>query len=184
MAFLTEDDLKQRASSVRMRGFQKNASELLNESVRSFNTYKTYDVFLSHSFKDADIILGLKDYLETVLKLTVYVDWIDDKQLDRSKVNRETADLLRKRMSRCKSLFYAVSINSQESRWMPWELGYFDGLKNGKVAIVPIAKNSNDLFTGEEYLQLYQTVQIENNPDLGYKAYIEHKGNDIKKWIE
>lgn len=158
MAFLTESELKSRASITKSKLF-KSANQILNESFKNFSTVKSYDVFLSHSFNDADLILGLKEYLESELNLSVYVDWIEDMQLDRSSVNRETADLLRTRMRTCKSLIYAVSDNSNKSRWMPWELGYFDGNKSGKVAIMPITQNTNDQFTGEEYLQLYKYVE-------------------------
>ncbi len=38
---------------------------------------------------------------------------------------------------------------------MPWELGYFDGLKRGRVGIFPIVANAGDAFQGQEYLGLY-----------------------------
>jgi hypothetical protein len=41
----------------------------------------TFDVFLSHSVRDAQLVLGLKKLLEGE-GLTVYVDWIEDKDLD------------------------------------------------------------------------------------------------------
>jgi hypothetical protein len=40
-------------------------------------------------------------------------------------------------MDKSASLLYAVSDNSSESKWMPWELGYSDAL-HGRVAVVPI----------------------------------------------
>jgi hypothetical protein len=44
---------------------------------------------------------------------------------------------------------------------MPWELGYFDGIKTKMVGILPIKKDENDFkddFKGEEYLGLYYYV--------------------------
>jgi hypothetical protein len=38
---------------------------------------------------------------------------------------------------------------------MPWELGYFDGMKPGHVGIVPIVASEDDTFPGQEYLGLY-----------------------------
>lgn len=40
------------------------------------------------------LILGVKAVLET-MNLTVYVDWLDDPQLDRGKVTSSTAERLR-----------------------------------------------------------------------------------------
>ncbi len=64
---------------------------------------------------------------------SVYVDWIEDKQLDRKDVNVKTANLLRERMKQSKCLSYLTTKNITNSKWCPWELGYFDGLKAIKM---------------------------------------------------
>lgn len=61
-------------------------------------------------------------------------------------------------MKNCKSMLYAISNHSDDSKWMPWELGYFDGI-NGRIGIVPITQNSEDNLTGSEYLSLYPIVK-------------------------
>ena len=64
-------------------------------------------------------------------------------------------------MKQSKCLIYATSENSSSSRWMPWELGYFDGIKDKMVGILPIKKYGNnfrDDFKGEEYLGLYYYI--------------------------
>jgi hypothetical protein len=43
---------------------------------------------------------------------------------------------------------------------MPWELGYFDGLKKGRVAILPVSESVETGFKGQEYLGLYNYVDI------------------------
>jgi hypothetical protein len=82
---------------------QKSAGRILAEQARAFDAAAHYDIFLSHSFKDAEIILGVKKVIED-LGLTVYVDWIEDADLDRSKVTVKTAAVLRERMKSCSSL--------------------------------------------------------------------------------
>lgn len=129
------------------------APSILNES---FNFRKEYDIFLSHSYLDKEQIASLKIYLED-FGFSVYVDWIDDYQLNRGNVTKETAIRIRERMKKCKSLIYAFSKNSNLSKWMPWELGYFDGIK-GRVAVLPIVENETDNFSGMEYLSLYPYV--------------------------
>lgn len=153
---LTIDEARQagRLESVRLN---KSATASLNESARTALT--SFDIFLSHSRMDAEIILGIKRTLERLGK-SVYVDWIDDPQLDRSNVTAATAEKLRVRMRQCKSLFYAHSGNASKSRWMPWELGYFDG-NNGNVAILPLAERYNiTTYYGEEFLGLYPYVDF------------------------
>ena len=42
---------------------------------------------------------------------------------------------------------------------MPWELGYFDGFKPGRVWILPLVSNSDSEFEGHEYIGLYPAVE-------------------------
>jgi hypothetical protein len=148
------------------RFVNKSASLLLSEGARAQaqSPTKTYDIFLSHSFQDAELILGLKLKLEKDFGHSVYVDWVDDPQLDRSKVDAATAEALRIRMHRCKGLLYAATDNSAASKWMPWECGYFDG-KFGRSAILPITDYAKSDYKGQEYLGVYPYVA--ENPILG-----------------
>jgi hypothetical protein len=54
---------------------------------------------------------------------------------------------------------------------MPWECGYFDGLKE-KVAIVPVKASTVSAYVGQEYLSLYPYCVKERS----------NQGND-KLWI-
>lgn len=150
MALLKESDLrKYRATEI--------VASLENHSARNLD-YDEFDIFLSHSYSDKDLIYGVKRFLEDN-GLSVYVDWIDELELDRSSVNVETAKTLRKRMSQCQSLLFVTSLNSTTSKWMPWECGYFDGI-NGKIAIFPIVKSDESSFAGQEYLGLYPYIDV------------------------
>lgn len=121
-----------------------------------------YDVFLSHSFRDAQLILGLRNLL-TDQGLRVYVDWIDDPELDRSSVSASTAARLRGKMQQSKSLVYATSRTASRSRWMPWELGYFDGHQDGSnISILPVENGGGEDFEGQEYLGLYKVIEKVN----------------------
>jgi hypothetical protein len=135
----------------------KAAAQILNETRISAKDNDTFDIFLSHSIADADLVLGIKNILEK-RGLRVYVDWETDGQLDRGKVNLETADLLRRRMKQSNSLLYLATESASLSKWMPWELGYFDGMRGGQVAVMPVLDNEIDYFNGQEYLGLYPTV--------------------------
>lgn len=129
------------------------------EVLRKSATSGAFDIFLSHSFRDAELILGVKEILESSGQ-TVYVDWISDPQLDRSQVVVSTAHKLRQRMGQCSGLVYASTKAATHSKWMPWELGYFDGLRGSEnVAIMPLISDSGEHPIGQEYLGLYPMVQ-------------------------
>lgn len=171
MALFTEERLRARVENQIQKGytgsyydsFETRAATILNESLTQQRTYsgiiRNYDIFLSHSSNDAALVAGLKLELED-LGFSVYVDWIEDPKLSRSYVTKETALVLQTRMKQCKSLIYAFSENASSSKWMPWELGYFDGIK-GTVAVLPISKTSKSDFKGAEYLGIYYYIQID-----------------------
>jgi hypothetical protein len=134
-----------------------NEEKLLDALRNAFNYSKKYDVFLSHSYLDSEVVYGLKLLLED-LGLSVYVDWYDDPQLNRTNVTPETAALLKLRMRNSQTLLYAISENALGSQWTPWEIGYFDGI-NGKVAIVPVSESwARVSYEGQEYLGLYPYI--------------------------
>lgn len=134
------------------------AKSLLQQSIRASAAMQSFDVFLSHSIRDARQVLAIKEFLETQ-GLTVYVDWVEDPQLDRSRVTTATADALRERMRQSKSLIYAWSRNSVGSKWMPWELGFFDGLKGEAITVLPLVQQHDYEFPGTEFLGLYPVAQ-------------------------
>ncbi len=155
---------------------RRQARVKLEEISRGFSKYKTYDVFLSHSKRDEIVILQLYNQLQN-LGLTVYVDWINDPLLNRSEVTPATANLLRERIQTSKSLFLAHSSNSSMSSWVQWELGYGDGVKGGKVAILPIEEEyATSNFHRQEYLGLYPYIDI-----TGSTLYVHGSSANYKR---
>jgi len=122
-----------------------------------------FDIFLSHSSAEPEeILLGIKAMLEDA-NLKVYVDRYSDPQLSPDNVTRQTAEILRTRLRQSQTLLYVYSRHSTKSRWMPWELGFFDGYR-GRVGIVPVTQRQEGTFEGEEYLNLYPYVdRVVNN---------------------
>lgn len=154
MALFTESDLRARAD--RSMSLQKFASNVLIEKVLGTAGVEQFDIFLSHSFNDHKLILGIWLSLED-MGYKVYVDWIHDRQLSHEAVNKETAIKVRQRMLKCKCLFFATTANSSSSKWMPWELGFKDG-HNRRAAILPVAQGPTSNFSGQEYLGIYPYV--------------------------
>lgn len=123
---------------------------------------KEYDVFLSHSYSDRETILQVNYFLEEMMGLDVFVDWIEKPALDRSAVTPKTAAEMRDVMDRCATLIFAVSTTSSTSKWMPWELGYSDA-KHGRVAVLPIADSASTVvaYRNQEFVGIYPYIEYD-----------------------
>jgi hypothetical protein len=167
MAFITLDQARRASRSVWLN---RDVAESVIRKSASVPINTSFDIFMSHSFKDAEVIEGIKLLIEKT-GVSVYVDWIEDAQLDRGQVTAETAQRLRQRMSHCGFLLFATSDASPDSKWMPWELGYFDGLKGGRVGVFPISKSEHaNIFAGQEYLGLYPYYEMIDFTNLGIQV--------------
>lgn len=144
------------AAQLRVRT-QKSDRVILNEA--SATTQTRFDIFLSHSFRDRELVVGTKKLIEDA-GYSVYVDWIEDATLDRDTVDRERADHLRTRMQQCETLFYAHTPNAALSKWCPWELGYFDALKSPDKQVYVMPVEDGERYEGQEYLSLYETIDL------------------------
>lgn len=186
MALFRIDEL--RTLSRKVAGDVRKAEQAVLRESATFSRAKTYDIFLSHSFSDAEVIHGVSLALNA-MGYRVYVDWLEDRELDRTRVTRATAELLRDRMGACRSLFFATTVAAAESKWMPWELGYFDGLK-GKSAILPVSASASttDSFVGQEYLGLYPYVTKALAQGGNVERLWIHTAADVyvvfEKWLE
>ncbi len=155
---------------------------------KGFSTYDSaifYDVFLSHSYKDKNAVIGLADELKNKYGLKVYIDWVEDKELDRSMIDENTAKALKERMMNCKCLLYATSENAVNSKWMPWEAGLMDGLK-GRVTICPLMGGADSNFKGQEYLAVYPYISIDKIKGANKEVLWVNKGDKyvlFDKWL-
>ncbi|HEX8426675.1 TIR domain-containing protein [Hymenobacter sp.] len=160
------------------------ATRLKRSATKAFSITEHYDIFLCHAFKDAQYVEAIKEFLESH-NLTVYVDWIDDPQLNRAHVTPATAAKLRAAMRRSTSLIYAASVNASASKWMPWELGYSDAF-HGRVAILPLA-DENKLVTayeGQEFMGIYPYVDDDESGKLLLNSQQESKNVPIRTWLQ
>lgn len=165
MSLITESVLlgrvqnEMRKSATFSTNVEDKARQIINEThAPAISGIDKYDIFLSHSSDYAKKVAGLKLLLND-MGYKVYVDWIEDPLINRKNVNKTTAQKLQERMKESTSLVYAFSENSSQSKWMPWELGYFDGIK-GMVAVLPISTRQSSSFQGTEYLGIYPYIDI------------------------
>ena len=118
-----------------------------------------FDVFLSHSHIDKELIIAFSKMLQSA-GLKVYIDWIIDKNRDGEPVTVKNALRIRERMKQCNSMVYLHTPNAKDSRWCPWEIGYFDAYKS-EVSVALIAETERST-TGQEYLDLYPRFKTTN----------------------
>ena len=150
----------------------------LDESMLMFSEKNTYDLFISHSFKDKDLITGIYKIFDEA-GYSVYVDWIDDSNLDRNNVNEKTALLIKERLKSCKALAYAATVNTPSSKWCPWELGLGDGML-GKVCILPIMESG---YKGQEYLKMYPYLDYATEQKTEKNEFWINDPNEKEKYI-
>lgn len=192
MALITPSEIRNLANQFRQsdwRRVTKSDPILLSELKSNQDAKSTFDVFLSHSFKDAQMVLGVYSLL-TREGFSVYVDWIVDPHLERAAVSPATAEQVRSRMRQSKTLIYAHSLNSATSTWMPWELGFFDGFRSA-VAILPISANGGST-KGIEYLSLYPYIDLRDATTFLHRGeaperfFGRSRVNDVKtlnEWV-
>ena len=124
----------------------------------------SYDIFLSQTIRDAEIVLGVYDFL-TEMGFTVFCDWIAAPEAHRYAVTPSNAAFIRTTMSTSASLLFLDTENADQSLWMCWELGWFDG-QNGHVAVLPVVNDERKYYRGREFLGLYPYIEVDENGQL------------------
>lgn len=136
----------------------KTPEELLFAIYNSqLEQHKSFDLFLSHSYKDVNELLKIKTMLNSQ-GINVYIDWVNDRsELQRELACQDTAKVITERIKSSKALMFIVTDSSINSKWTPWELGYAYAL-NKKICILQM-EDVNDL---PVYLKIYASAIMEN----------------------
>lgn len=145
-------------------GTERIYKSILSESKKITASLQSYDIFLSHSHIDRDLIVAFKNMLEKS-GLTVYVDWLVEEDRITGKVTAAEADKIRRRMKSCSRMIYLHTVNASDSKWCPWEIGYFDAAKS-TVSVALISDVDSKKSTGQEYLDLYPRFFTNNYTNL------------------
>jgi len=149
--FATFTDLKKFTDNLTL-----NECTILKSTAAS-RTVKQKNTFLSHSSKDADYLPGVIKLLENH-GASVYCDLNDDRMPENP--NPETAAIIKQQIKESRRLVVFVTINTKDSKWVPWELGIGDSeLAPDNVALLPTASTSGDqAWARQEYLGLYRHI--------------------------
>jgi hypothetical protein len=131
----------------------------VNEAV--VGRQNSYDVFISHSSKDKDIVKKIRQLLEDRYSLSAYIDWDEDSGMQRD----EVASKVKEAMKISESLIFVKTSNSDTSQWAAWETGHYEAIKSAdKIGVLLI---EDDEFTVEawkhrEFLKDYCILEQED----------------------
>lgn len=137
----------------------KSPKELLQAVYDAdFEKFKEYDVFISHSSQNRDLIHSIVKALN-VYGFNCYVDWIVDReQLNRQLTCKETAEVIVNRINQSRVFIYVLTKECIASKWSPWELGYAYAVKK-PIGVLQLDSIDNK----PEYLDLYVTYKKEKD---------------------
>lgn len=158
MAFLRQAEIRARALR-RAGALGISVEEALSSAARQ--RMSRYDIFLSQTIRDAEIVLGVYDLL-TSAGYSVFCDWIEAPDTDRSKVTPANAALIRATMGVSDTLLFLDTKGADQSLWMCWELGWFDGGR-GHVAVLPVLTEGERYYRGREFLGLYPYIEVDED---------------------
>lgn len=161
MAFLHESD-------IRANGRRRAAAEGVSphEAMRRVSRSRRprYDIFLSQTIHDAEIVLGVYAVL-TEKGYVVFCDWIDAPEARRREVTPANADFIRRMLTISDTLLFLDTEKADQSLWMCWELGWFDGAR-GTVGVLPVLPDRHNYYRGREFLGLYPYLEIDEDGGL------------------
>lgn len=141
-------------------------------------------IFISHKHGEEGYVGRLRDLLE-IYGFEGYVDWEDD-EMPRE-ICGETAIKLKERIIASHKFILIATDEAINSKWCNWEIGFGDAHKYIKhMALLPIKKD-NDLYRGEEYLQIYPSIQCGNYYEVMHPEYYiqnpDGKKISLKEWL-
>lgn len=164
---------KQKAHHLDRDDFNVSPEDLLQRiQSNSVQNKKSYHVFISHSYKDTELVQKLKNCLNKN-KLSVYCDWISDNDfLKRDLVSDYTKAVLKKRIEQSKVVLLLETNNSVEnsgsfsSTWIQMEIDYANQISK-PIYHLNIEENDSSLegigFTmdnGELIMSPNETLQL------------------------
>lgn len=164
MSIFTEQEFR---NIVSQKAGNRGLSGTVNETRMFSESSSSTSVFLSHAHQDKAKIEQAKLFLEN-LGISIYVDWAD--QTMPEKTTGITAQKIKNQIITKNDKFILLATNNAVcSKWCNWEVGIADHFKlpKDKIAILPLADN-NRHWTGNEYLQIYPSIEFErgNNKNL------------------
>ena len=141
-------------------------------------------IFISHKHNEEEYVYRLKDVLERY-GFGGYVDWEDDDMPPTT--SSDTAKELKSRIEKAKKFILIATRSAIESKWCNWEVGFADAHKyEDHLALFPV-KGDFGNYKGEEYLQIYPSIQVKREMNERqfeyYVRYPNGKEISLRNWL-
>ncbi|HEX5239817.1 MAG TPA: toll/interleukin-1 receptor domain-containing protein, partial [Candidatus Limnocylindrales bacterium] len=141
----------------------RSARQTVAKSIREAKAEGSRTAFLCHSHHDKTLVQGLEVLFQDT-GWNVYIDWQDP--LMPSAPTVDTARRIRDKVAQADFFVVLATANALQSRWCPWEIGIADGLKpHDSILIIPTT--SGGVTTGNEYIELYRSIDFSTGGWLG-----------------
>ena len=178
-----------------MRYFNQSDVQVFDKSIIIENytiakraSYQPFDVFLSHSSKDKNILPSVINFLSRY-GVNVYIDKADEELPQIT--SPETGEILKNRIQEARKFIVLISENSRYSKWIPWELGIADEKKKiSKITLLPTVQGiSLPNWPQQEYLGLYPRIVYSNfkgQQQSVWMVYNHHQktGTGLDEWLK
>lgn len=139
---------KKKAYMTEKSNFYMTPKDLLDrlEHNQSIQLRKSFDVFLSHSSKDASAVIRIMHALNKQ-GLVCYCDWTSDNDfLKRNIASEYTKEVLKKRMIQCRQFLLMKSENSDVSEWVRFEIEfYLQNCSKMKMFVIDVDCDTDDI---------------------------------------
>ncbi|MCC6448436.1 MAG: toll/interleukin-1 receptor domain-containing protein [Chitinophagaceae bacterium] len=150
----------------------------LNESWGKISSNKR--IFLSYRRKDLEYVQEIVGFL-IMQGINVYIDYLDE--LLPNPPDYTTADILRRRIQNCQKFILLATPNSNESHWMPWELGLGDGFIGYENTLILPLLNYESTWDEREYYKTYGFIKEGENNGGTKKDWAVFYPNGNKLWL-
>ena len=156
----------------------RTATDIMKDMhMDTIENLKEYDIFLSHSSKDRELIVSLTHELNH-LGFTVYVDWISDREdMARVKANADMPRVLMARMKASRAFVLVLTDNAALSGWVTWEIGYYMSTDK-KLCVLDLAGPATKR---PEFIQMHPSVSRKNE----FLIVSENeKETELQEWLK
>jgi len=159
--------------------------DLYNQSIsiesKNLCNDKPVVVFLSHKHEEVNFVLKIKEFFD-VQGIYVKVDWLDPYMPKVTSL--ETAYKIRQHIMHSDKFILIDSESSKESLWIPWELGFADGVKGLiDIAVLPVTYNTQE-WKGREYYGIYNFLRYDENDTLSLCNPSGRRIMSLVQWLE
>ncbi|MCY3998515.1 MAG: toll/interleukin-1 receptor domain-containing protein [Flavobacteriaceae bacterium] len=173
-------------SKTRQKNLQKSKS-VYNKAleVKKRNKYfNEVSIFLSHKHGETELIEQIIVLFED-LGVSVYIDWLDSEMPKTT--NGSTAKRIKEKIRSCDKFIFLATESAISSKWCNWELGHGDSQKFFEnIAVMPITEKPKQVYSGNEYLEIYPIITSQSSYSIGGEFYLEFEGKKVKlsDWLK